>query len=463
MRTTRASTRAAKANGNAQESEEPAVKNEVKDTNGARSRKRKTDSEADDAEASATTVKKARATKSKKKSEDATKTEEPTQAKPAQAPAVVRTNGTPEALVPAVLTFSFEDAKRHIINADGRFEDIFNRMPCKPFEHLEQVDPFRTLTHSILGQQISWLAARSISHKFVRLFDPSLPEKPTDHNKTTDFFPSASQVTTMDIPTLRTAGLSQRKAEYVLDLAARFADGRLSTEKLLAAEDEELYELLTAVRGIGRWTVDMFAMFSLRRPDILPVGDLGVQRGLLRWILSLHSPDHNVALSPLKLPQSTAEKPKKRKKSEDDDDVLPVLGQTSKVAEENEEPDNVGVSSIPPVPVITVTPVANSKGRKGKSKAKLDSDDESEDESDVLPVPFTPSVNKILNKTSLTSNIPPLPAGLTVAELKRRVNAKNKIKGAFLTPKEMEDLTEPWKPYRSVAVYYMWALAEEPK
>lgn len=137
------------------------------------------------------------------------------------------------------------------------------------------------------------MAARSICHRFVRLFDPSMPEKPTEESyaafsslarmgsnvpcrmaemKSVDaFFPSPQQVANTDIPTLRTAGLSARKAEYggvpllsrfshplsadwgsVQDLAAHFADGRLSTEKLLAAEDEELYTMLTSIRGIGR-------------------------------------------------------------------------------------------------------------------------------------------------------------------------------------------------------------------
>jgi DNA-3-methyladenine glycosylase II len=67
-------------------------------------------------------------------------------------------------------------------------------------------------------------------------------------------FPTAAQVVAMPIATLRTAGLSARKAEYVLDLSQRFADGRLTTAKLLNADDDELTEILTAVKGIGRWT-----------------------------------------------------------------------------------------------------------------------------------------------------------------------------------------------------------------
>ncbi|KAI0682419.1 DNA glycosylase [Cytidiella melzeri] len=395
-------------------------------TNGTR--KRKTTAGAN---ASGST-KKARAnTSSKTNVEDAT---------PAEAATVN------QALVPAVLTFSFEDARRHLIEADARFGDIFSRMQCKPFEHLEQLDPFRYDTSldtlMIRGQQISWLAARSITHKFIRLFDPSLPEKPVDHNKTTDFFPTAHQVTAMDIPTLRTAGLSQRKAEYVLDLASRFADGRLSTHKLLAAQDEELYEMLTEVRGIGRVRSDMFAMFSLRRPDILPVGDLGVQRGLLRWFLARHSSAYTVTLSPLKLAKPSAEEEgTPNTKKQQDTDELPVLGQTSNAAARNEDSE-----------AVDKTVAANN-----------DDDSDTEEESGFLPTPFTPSINKTLNMVPASVEIPSLPAGLTVAELKRRLETKKKIKGAFLTPKEMEELTEPWRPYRSLGIYYMWALAEEPK
>lgn len=77
-------------------------------------------------------------------------------------------------------------------------------------------------------------------------------------------------------------------ADTVIELAQHFAAGRLSTPALLSAPDADVLNALTAVRGIGRWTVDMFLIFTLRRPDVLPVGDLGVQKGLLRWVLAAH-------------------------------------------------------------------------------------------------------------------------------------------------------------------------------
>ncbi|KAJ7178537.1 DNA glycosylase [Mycena crocata] len=332
----------------------------------------------------------------------------------------------------AILTFSFGDAKRHLIKADPRFSDVFNRLDCKPFQKLEQFHPFCALASSILAQQISTLAARSIKHKFIRLYDPSIPEKHSDYSLTgrdsIAFFPTPQQVAQTDIATLRSAGLSGRKAEYttflVTDLATRFADGRLSTQKLLESNDEQLAEMLLEVRGIGRWTVDMFAIFSLRRPDILPVGDLGVQRGVLRWTLSQQSPDSSHSFSVISPGKEKVVSPKnKAKKAKSDEDLMPVF------SEANEE--------IPKTP-----PPA-------------------EDQNSLIPLPptFTPSIKRTLAAAPLET-VPPLPEGLTVADLKSRLDGKKKIKGAFLSPAHMEQLTEHWRPYRSLGVYYMWALAD---
>ncbi|KAJ7262179.1 DNA glycosylase [Mycena haematopus] len=347
--------------------------------------------------------------------------------KPSSKP-VITTSDTDFVPADAVLTFSFEDARKHLINADHRFEDVFNRLKCKPFQHLEQLHPFRALATSILGQQISWMAARSIKHKFIRLYDSSIPENHSDYtpSDSESFFPTPQQVAETDIPTLRTAGLSARKAEYITDLAARFSDGRLSTRKLIEANDEELAEMLIEVRGIGRWTVDMFAIFSLRRPDILPVGDLGVQRGLVRWFLAQHSPSYSFTVSQEKDKVASPSK-KKVKQTKEEDDALPVFGGQSSTATEE-------ASQTPP-PVEDASAI-------------------------TLPPTFTPSINRTLAKPARDDGVPPLPEGLTVAELKSRLTGKKKIKGAFLSPAHMEHLTAPWRPYRSLGVYYMWALAD---
>ncbi|KZV97749.1 DNA glycosylase [Exidia glandulosa HHB12029] len=338
-------------------------------------------------------------------------------------------------LVPAQLTFDLDEAKKHLAKVDPRFGELFERRACKPYVNLSTVDPFQTLAQSILSQQISTSAARSVCHKFCRMYDPSLPEKPVD-GQVWPLFPTASQVAATPYDGLRAAGLSQRKAEYLHDLAAHFADERITTHKLRAASDQELYDMLIAVRGIGPWTVQMFAMFSMRHPDVLPVGDLGVQRGLARWTLAAHSPKDHVTI------------PKDEENEDEDEQSMPRATTA--------EPDASG--QLPaPMPASMPPPATPRKARPMK-----EDDDEGvfADPAEWLPPPITPSVTRILEKQT-TEPAVPLPPGLTVAQLRSRLTGKVKVKGAILTPAEMEALTDAWKPYRSIGVYYMWALVDQ--
>ena len=100
----------------------------------------------------------------------------------------------------------------------------------------------------------------------------------------TAFFPAPSQVAPCAVPFLRQAGLSKRKAEYIKGLAEKFDSGELSATMLLRASDQEVLESLTAVRGLGKWSVEMFACFGLKRMDIFSTGDLGVQRGMAAFM-----------------------------------------------------------------------------------------------------------------------------------------------------------------------------------
>lgn len=311
---------------------------------------------------------------------------------------------------------------------------MFEKLSCKPFVTLERVEPFRTLVTSIVGQQVSWRAARSIAWRVCRLYDESLPADvpPPEDYTPPERFPPPHTVAETDIATLRSAGLSGAKAKYIQDLAKHFAEGKLSADKLWSASDEELYDSLIAVKGIGPWTVNMFAMFSLRRPDILPVGDLGVQRGLLRFILSQHANPG----SPVKLTTKSA--PEDVGGSQTTATEEPMDATTNVVAA-------VGKMGPPPPPV---TP--KKKGRKGADN------DEAGDY--PIPAPFTPSINRVLTAPVMPY---PLPPGVTIANLRARLNGKNKIKGAYLTPQEMEHFTESWKPYRSIGVWYMWSLIDD--
>lgn len=168
-----------------------------------------------------------------------------------------------------------EEAIAHLIATDPRLQPIIEQHPCPLFSPAglaEQIDPFSSLTSSIIGQQVSGAAAKSIRNKFLALFNIDSGVG-IAHSR----FPTPQEVARCDIPTLRTAGLSQRKAEYIQGLAEKFASGELSAQMLARASDEELVEKLTAVRGLGKWSVEMFACFALKRIDVFSTGDLGVQ------------------------------------------------------------------------------------------------------------------------------------------------------------------------------------------
>ncbi|KAE8147131.1 DNA glycosylase [Aspergillus avenaceus] len=177
-----------------------------------------------------------------------------------------------------------EKAVAHLIATDPRLETVIEQHPCPLFSPeglAEEVDPFRSLVSSIIGQQVSGAAAKSIKDKFVALFNKDHGESSAPVPKR---FPAPEEIVACDITTLRTAGLSQRKAEYIQGLSQKFASGELSARMLLNASDEELLEKLTAVRGLGKWSVEMFACFALKRIDVFSTGDLGVQRGCAAFV-----------------------------------------------------------------------------------------------------------------------------------------------------------------------------------
>ena len=125
-------------------------------------------------------------------------------------------------------------------------------------------DPFLTLARSIIGQQISVAAAQAVWNRF----EASMPKV------------SPKNVLGMDKEILRSAGLSYRKIEYVQDLADHFQNKGLAKTKWHSIDDELIIQELTAIRGIGRWTAEMFLIFNLKRPDVLPLDDIGLLRAI---------------------------------------------------------------------------------------------------------------------------------------------------------------------------------------
>lgn len=125
---------------------------------------------------------------------------------------------------------------------------------------------YQSLVEAIISQQLSGSAANSIIKKFRKLYKSKFP-KPGDVIKTSD-------------SKLRTTGLSKMKIVYIKELSKKIESKELNMRKISTQSDEQVIEVLTDVKGIGRWTAEMFLIFSLGRLDILPVGDLGLKKGI---------------------------------------------------------------------------------------------------------------------------------------------------------------------------------------
>jgi len=141
--------------------------------------------------------------------------------------------------------------------------------PCKMRREYE-TEPFASLVDAIIYQQISYAAAGSIARRFRALYG----EKGIGGR-----LPRPEELLKTHPRTLRAVGLSRQKSAYMRDLAARAVDGSLRLEDFQSMSDDAVIENVTQVKGIGRWTGEMFLMFCLGRMDVLPVGDLGVQYG----------------------------------------------------------------------------------------------------------------------------------------------------------------------------------------
>lgn len=169
-----------------------------------------------------------------------------------------------------------KDGCDYLISVDERMRPLIENNYCRVFSPeglAEKIDPFESLASGIISQQVSGAAAKSIKAKFVALFE-GLESR----------FPHPSEVAILSIERLRTAGLSQRKAEYIKGLAEKFTNGELGAQMLHDAPYEEVLEKLIAVRGLGKWSVEMFACFALKRMDVFSLGDLGVQRGMAAFV-----------------------------------------------------------------------------------------------------------------------------------------------------------------------------------
>jgi DNA-3-methyladenine glycosylase II len=171
-----------------------------------------------------------------------------------------------EAIRPALrrrpLPYDAHAARRHLSRADPVMREIVRRVG--PFELEVRGHPYQSLLRAVLYQQLAGAAAAAIERRFLGLYRGRVPE------------PHELLATSPE--QLRTAGLSRQKISYFYSLAEHAAEGRLELRRLARASDDAVIEAVTAIHGIGRWTAEMLLMFCLGRPDVLPVGDLGIQR-----------------------------------------------------------------------------------------------------------------------------------------------------------------------------------------
>jgi DNA-3-methyladenine glycosylase II len=155
-------------------------------------------------------------------------------------------------------------AKRTLARRDPVLAQIMRERPRIAL--VSRGDPFQTLARSIVGQQISVKAAQSVWNRLAGAVPAVVPEA----------------MAGLRLRRLRACGLSARKSEYLRDLARQFVDGTVRVERWPEMDDEAVIAELVQVRGIGRWTAEMLLMFSLLRPDVLPVDDLGLRRAAAR-------------------------------------------------------------------------------------------------------------------------------------------------------------------------------------
>src|SRR5687768_9263754 len=175
------------------------------------------------------------------------------------------------------MTPDYRAARRHLMRCDPTLRDLIKRVgPCK-LHAAAPKDPFETLCRTIASQQLSIKAADTIYGRFCALFPNRRP--------------TPALVMTLDDDRIRACGFSRAKTAFIKDLAAHVTDGRLDLKRLRRHPDDEVLRQLVAVKGIGRWTAEVFLMFRLGRPDVLPADDLGLMNAAHRVYKLRKRPD----------------------------------------------------------------------------------------------------------------------------------------------------------------------------
>ncbi len=170
-------------------------------------------------------------------------------------------NAASTSVAPEFPTY-WEEACQHLMKKDRVMRKLIPQFGDARL--VTRGDAFVTLARSIVGQQISVKAAQSVWDRFAALSRRITP----------------ASVLKLNVDDMRASGLSARKVEYLVDLALHFQDGRLTPKQWPSMDDEDIIQDLVAVRGIGRWTAEMFLIFHLMRPNVLPLDDVGLINGI---------------------------------------------------------------------------------------------------------------------------------------------------------------------------------------
>jgi DNA-3-methyladenine glycosylase II len=165
------------------------------------------------------------------------------------------------------MAIDYAKARRTLARRDPVLRDLMRRHGACGLADAQHEDPFMALIHAIIAQQLSSRAAATIERRFDALFAGR---------------PAPADVALVTDERLRAVGISGQKIRYIRDLCTRIQDGSLKLDALPDLPDEAVIAALTQVKGIGRWTAEMFLMFRLHRPDILPIGDLGIVKAVQR-------------------------------------------------------------------------------------------------------------------------------------------------------------------------------------
>lgn len=173
--------------------------------------------------------------------------------------------GFPQIVRPLSADREIELALRHLRSSDPLLVSLIDTLPPPTFE--TRHPPFLALTKSILYQQLAYKAGTSIYTRFISLCGGESAVNP-------------DTVLALSAQELKQIGVSGRKASYLYDLANKYKSGILSDDTVVKMDDRSLFTMLSMVKGIGSWSVHMFMIFSLHRPDVLPVSDLGVRKGV---------------------------------------------------------------------------------------------------------------------------------------------------------------------------------------